>query len=166
MAVMRVEAAGWRSESGVAHLLLAAVVVVVAGVAIAALYDSTRSSPPDQSPSGSTLAPTGGATRHIDAAAVARTVGPAVVDLDVSLASGDHASATGMVLTPAGEVVTNNHSIAGATAITARIAGTGATYAGTVLGYDVSRDVAVLELADASGLSSIERADPSALAER
>jgi S1-C subfamily serine protease len=162
---MRVEGAGWRSESGVAHLLLAAVVVVVAGLAIAALYDSTRSSSPDQSPSGSTLAPTGGATRNIDAAAVARTVAPAVVDLDVSLADGGRASATGMMLTPAGEVVTNNHSIAGATAITARVAGTGRTYVGTVLGYDVSHDVAVVELADASGLPTIERADSSVLAD-
>jgi S1-C subfamily serine protease len=146
----------------VAHLLLIAVLVVAAGLAIAALYDSTRSSPSDRSPSGPTP---GGATPTIDAAAVARTVGPAVVELEVSLASGGHASATGMVLTPAGEVVTNNHSIAGATAITARIAGTGVRYVGTVLGYDVSRDVAVLQLADASGLASIERADPSALAE-
>src|SRR6476646_4400652 len=138
MAGMRVEAPGWRSESGVAHLLL------VAGLAIAALYDSTRSSPPDRSQAGPTP---DGKTPTIDAAAVARAVGPAVVDLDVSLADGGHASATGMVLTPDGEVVTNNHSIAGATAITARVAGTGVTYMGTVLGYDVSRDIAVLELA-------------------
>ena len=96
--------------------------------------------------------------------AVARTVGPAVVDLDVALADGGHASATGMVLTPAGEVVTNNHSIAEATAITARVAGTGRTYVGTVLGYDVTNDVAVLGLAGASGLATIEPADSSALA--
>jgi S1-C subfamily serine protease len=87
-----------------------------------------------------------------------------MVDLEVSLASGGHASATGMVLTPAGEVVTNNHSVAGATAITARIAGTGRTYVGTVLGYDVTDDVAVIGLAGASGLPTIEPADSSALA--
>jgi S1-C subfamily serine protease len=132
------------------HLLLVAVVVVVGVVAVVALYDSTRTS-----------APTG--TQPLDAAAVARTVGPAVVDLDVSL-DGGHTSATGMVVTPTGEVVTNNHSIVGATAITARIAGTGRTYVGTVVGYDVPNDVAVLQLADASGLATIERGDPSALA--
>ena len=162
MTSMRVERPGWRSESGVAHLLLIVVVVVAAGLAIAALYDSTRSSRPDRSPAGPIA---GGATPTIDAAGVARSVGPAVVDLQVSLADGGHASATGMVLTPAGEVVTNNHSILGATAITARIAGTGATYVGTVLGYDVSRDVAVLGLAAASGLPTIERGDRPALAD-
>ena len=95
---------------------------------------------------------------------MARAVGPAVVDLDVALADGGHASATGMVLTPAGEVVTNNHSIAEATAITARVAGTGRTYVGTVLGYDVTNDVAVLGLEGASGLATIKPGESSALA--
>jgi len=90
-----------------------------------------------------------------DIGAVGRKVGPAIVDLEVSLAGGGHASATGMVVTPAGEVVTNNHSIAGATAITARIAGAGSSYSATVLGYDVTDDVAVLGLVGASGLTTI-----------
>jgi S1-C subfamily serine protease len=145
---MRAESPGRWSESGIAHLLLVAVVVIVATLAIVALYDSAHTSTP-----------------RTDSEAVARAVGPAVVDLEVSLAGGGHASATGMVLTPAGEVVTNNHSIAQATSITARIAGTGRTYVGTVLGYDVTDDVAVLGLADASGLPTIERANPSALAD-
>ena len=122
MAGIRVEAAGWRSRAGVAHLLLAAVVVVIAGLAIAALYDSTRSSSPDRRPSQRCRRLV--ARRETSTLRrIARTVGPAVVDLEVSLGSGDHASATGMVITPSGEVVTNNHSNAGATAMTARIAG-------------------------------------------
>jgi S1-C subfamily serine protease len=143
---------------------MVAVVLVVAILAIVALYDSGRTSTPSRAQSRSSVPVTRGATRPIDTEAVARTVGPAVVDLEVSLAGGGHASATGMVLTPAGEVVTNNHSIADATAITARVAGTGRAYVGTVLGYDVTDDVAVLGLAGASGLATIEPADSSAIA--
>ena len=152
---MRADQQARGSESGVAHLLLLAVIVVVAAVAIVALHDSERTSSRRQA---------AGKTRPADAEAVAQTLGPAVVDLDVSLPGGGRASATGMVLTPAGEVVTNNHVIAEATAITARVAGTGRTYVATVLGYDATDDVAVLGLDDASGLPTIAPADASTLA--
>jgi S1-C subfamily serine protease len=151
-------------ESGFAHLLLLAVVLVVAAVAIVALYDSAQTPTSERAGSRSSKRVTGPTAPPTDIEAVARKVGPAIVDVEVALAGGGHASATGMVLTPGGEVVTNNHSIAGATAITARIAGAGPTYAATVLGYDATDDVAVLGLAGASGLTTIEPADSSALA--
>jgi S1-C subfamily serine protease len=151
------------AESGVVHLLVAAVVLVVAVLVIVALSDSARTS--TSQPSRSSPPVGRGGARPIDAEAVARRVGPAVVDLEVSLAGGGHASATGMVLTAAGEVVTSNHSIAQATAITARIGGAGRMYAATVVGYDVTDDVAVLALTGASGLATLEPADASALAD-
>ena len=63
-----------------------------------------------------------------------------------------------MLLTSAGEVITNNNAIAGATAIAVK-AGAGKTYAATVRGYDVSDDVAVLGLDGASGLPTINLGD-------
>jgi S1-C subfamily serine protease len=161
---MRATERGRWPESGFAHLLLLAVVLVVAAVAIVALYDSAQTPTSERARSRSSEPGTGPTMPPTDSETVARKVGPAIVDIEVSLAGGGHASATGMVVTPAGEVVTNNHSIAGATAITARIAGAGPTYAATVLGYDVTDDVAVLGLAGASGLPTIENADSSALA--
>lgn len=64
------------------------------------------------------------------------------------------AAGTGVVLTADGLVVTNNHVVAGATEITVTIGTTGETYAATVVGTDATADVAVLQLAGASGLAT------------
>ena len=62
---------------------------------------------------------------------------------------------TGMVVTPSGEVLTNNHVIRGATSIQVSDAASGRTYSATVVGYDLGVDVAVLELKHASGLATV-----------
>ena len=65
------------------------------------------------------------------------------------------AAGTGMILTSDGEVVTNHHVVAGATTVKATVMSTGRTYTATVVGSDTKDDVAVLQLADASGLSTV-----------
>ena len=83
-------------------------------------------------------------------------VGSGVVVIDTNLAyEGGAAAGTGMVLTSSGEVLTNNHVIAGATGITVVVPGTGHRYSARVVGYDVSDDVAVLKLRDASNLKTV-----------
>jgi S1-C subfamily serine protease len=57
------------------------------------------------------------------------------------------------VLTSTGEVLTNNHVIEGATSIKAIDIGNGKTYTATVVGYDATQDVAVIQLQNASGLT-------------
>jgi S1-C subfamily serine protease len=59
-----------------------------------------------------------------------------------------------MILTSDGEILTNNHVVDGATSISVTISSTGATYTATVVGTDPTDDVAVLQLADASGLQT------------
>jgi S1-C subfamily serine protease len=89
-------------------------------------------------------------------AGVAATVDPGLVDIDVTLGyPGERGSATGMVLTPSGEVLTNNHVVNGATSITATDIGNGRTYRARVVGYDRTHDVAVLQLQGASGLQTV-----------
>ena len=61
-----------------------------------------------------------------------------------------------MVLTSDGIVLTNNHVISGATTISVTDVGNGKTYKATVVGYDRSHDIAVLQLANASGLSVVK----------
>jgi S1-C subfamily serine protease len=68
-----------------------------------------------------------------------------------------------MVLTSNGLVLTNNHVIEGATSITARDVGNGKVYTATVVGYDVSKDVAVLQLKDASGLATVKLGNSSSV---
>jgi S1-C subfamily serine protease len=64
------------------------------------------------------------------------------------------AAGTGMVLTSSGEVLTNNHVINGATKITVSIVATGSTYTADVVGTDPTDDIAVLQLEQASGLTT------------
>jgi S1-C subfamily serine protease len=95
---------------------------------------------------------------------VAATVNPGLVDINTTLGYQRSAAAgTGMVLTSSGVVLTNNHVINGATSITAVDVGNGRTYKATVVGYDVTHDVAVLQLQDASGLATVSIGDSSSV---
>jgi S1-C subfamily serine protease len=61
---------------------------------------------------------------------------------------------TGLVLTSDGEIVTNHHVVAGATSIRVIVESTGQSYTAKVVGADAKDDVAVLQLEDASGLTT------------
>lgn len=100
--------------------------------------------------SGSGNAPAG-----VNTSAIASQVDPALVDIDTTLAQGGAAAGTGMVLTSAGLVLTNNHVIENATTINVQVVGTHQTYSATVLGYSVTDDVALLKLQNASGLKTV-----------
>jgi S1-C subfamily serine protease len=87
-----------------------------------------------------------------------------IVDVNTVLGlQSARAAGTGMVLTSTGEILTNNHVISGATSISVTVVATGATYKATVVGYDPTQDVAVLQAGGASGLATITptRALPS-----
>ncbi len=109
---------------------------------------------PDASPSGG-AATTPQSTGTVDASAVAAIIDPALVDI-VSTFSYQRAegAGTGIVLTSTGEILTNNHVIAGATSIRVTDVGNGKTYSASVVGYDAAHDVAVLQLKGASGLKT------------
>jgi S1-C subfamily serine protease len=95
-------------------------------------------------------------------AAAASEVDSGLVDINTTLADGEGAAAgTGMVVTSNGEVITNNHVISEATKITATDIANGKTYTARVVGYDRTDDVAVLALADASGLSTVKLGNSS-----
>jgi S1-C subfamily serine protease len=66
-----------------------------------------------------------------------------------------------MVLNSSGLVLTNNHVIENATKITATSVATGKTYPAKVVGYDVTGDVAEIQLQGASGLDPITAANPA-----
>ncbi len=96
---------------------------------------------------------------------IAAKVSAGVVDIDTKLGYQQAAAAgTGMVITANGDVLTNNHVIDGATSITATIVTTGKTYTATVVGTDVTADIAVLHLQGASGLTTVPTGDSSTVA--
>ncbi|HEY5389818.1 MAG TPA: trypsin-like peptidase domain-containing protein [Solirubrobacteraceae bacterium] len=87
-------------------------------------------------------------------ASVTGKIDPGIVDINTLTGNGP-AAGTGMVVTPQGEVITNNHVITGASSISVRDVGNGRTYSAHVVGYDHSHDVAVLQLENASGLATV-----------
>jgi len=93
---------------------------------------------------------------------IASRVDPAIVDVTSTLGY-QHATAkgTGIVLTANGEILTNNHVINGATSISVTDVGNGKTYKATVVGYNESHDIAVLQLSGASGLTTATTGDSS-----
>jgi S1-C subfamily serine protease len=127
-----------------------------------------RFSPRGANPSsGSSLFPqsSGGSsttTPSASDASVATQIDPGLVDVNTETSSGA-AAGTGMVVTSGGEVITNNHVISGATRISVYDIGNGRTYTARVVGYDRSQDVAVIQLENASGLSTVPLGNSSTL---
>ena len=96
---------------------------------------------------------------------IATGVDPGLVDINTTLSYQDEeAAGTGMVLTSNGEVLTNNHVIEGATSISVTDIGNGKTYTASVVGYDRSHDVAVIQLHGASGLQTVTTGNSSKVA--
>jgi S1-C subfamily serine protease len=92
-------------------------------------------------------------------AAIAAKVAPAVVDINVNFSyQNAQGAGTGIVLTSNGVVLTNNHVIDGATSINVTDVGNGRTYSASVLGFDPSQDVALIQLHGASGLRTAKLA--------
>ena len=96
---------------------------------------------------------TGTGTGTTREATAAESVG--VVDVTTVIDYGQaEAAGTGVVLTPNGEILTNNHVVGGATKITVTVVSTSRSYPATVVGTDAGDDVAVLQLSGASGLDT------------
>ena len=89
---------------------------------------------------------------------------PAVVDVVSTLGDQNSTAAgTGIVLTSSGEVLTNNHVINGATSIKVRDVADGRVYSASVVGYDASHDVAVIQMKGASGLPTADLGNSSSV---
>lgn len=160
-----------RTTALVAALLLVGAVSLAAisaghifvGRPVSASTPQSTSTPRSSSPSGTTSAgQSSTSSRPLTTSAIAAKVDPGLVDVNVvfGLARG-RGAATGMVLTPSGEVLTNNHVVQGATSISVTDIGNGKTYSASVVGYDRTSDVAVLQLHGASGLQTVPLGDSS-----
>jgi S1-C subfamily serine protease len=99
-----------------------------------------------------------GAAGHTASARVKAGANVGIVDIYTTLGyTNGRAAGTGMILTRSGEVLTNNHVISGATKFKVVDVTTHRRYSATVVGYSVSRDIALLQLAHASGLRTVKR---------
>ncbi|MGW3744832.1 S1C family serine protease [Streptomyces sp. NPDC005146] len=153
---------GRRAKRPVA--LLAAVAIaaaVVGGVTATAVgqFTGTGSSGTDSSSvvSGTTVSQSSTGT----VAGVAKAVSPTIVEIGATSTAGE-STGSGVIITSDGEIVTNNHVIAGASSIKVTLS-TGRTYTAKVVGTDADKDLALIELEGASGLKTATLGDSSGI---
>lgn len=121
-----------------------------------ALPADPLSDPPSETSPAATPAAT------LDKAAIAASVNRSVVNITSTLGLRNaRAAGTGVVLSSTGLVLTNNHVIAGATAISGVTVANGRSFPATVVGYDRTHDIAVIQLGNVSGLTRLGVADSS-----
>ena len=95
--------------------------------------------------------------------AIVNKVAPGLVIINTTLQyNSERAAATGMVINSDGLVLTNNHVIEDSTSITAQTAN-GHQYRAKVLGYDVTGDIALIQLEGASGLKTVPLGDSASV---
>ena len=146
-----------KRHRGRTMLGLAATAVVAAGVGAGAAVGLSNGG-------GSGANATSTSKEVLSTSQIASKVDPAIVDVKSTLGyQGAYSLGTGIVLTSDGVILTNNHVINGATSISVTDIGNSKTYKATVVGYDESRDIAVLKLSGASGLTTASTGDSSSL---
>ncbi len=91
----------------------------------------------------------------LDIQGVLDKVQPAVVAIGVTGFEGRGAG-TGMILTPDGEVLTNNHVVEGAARIQVTLNGESEPRQADLVGAEASADLAVIKIRGASGLPTVE----------
>lgn len=82
---------------------------------------------------------------------VAKAVSPSIVEINATSNAGE-STGSGVIITSDGEIITNNHVISGATAIKVSTSD-GKTYTAKVVGTDSKKDLALIKLENASGLT-------------
>jgi len=123
--------------------------------------------PASSSTPSSTSSPSATASGSRSVASIAASVEPGVVDIQTSIVSVggvEQAAGTGMIVTPSGEVLTNNHVVEDASSIKVSIEGRSGTYTAKVLGTDVTQDVALLQIEGVSNLPYVTLGNSSAVA--
>jgi S1-C subfamily serine protease len=154
-----------------AFLVLIAVVAAAAGAGIgwslaravnnhqAAQSSSQPLTPITQVTPGTSAPANGAGTTE----AIASKVRPAIVDINTVLGNGQ-AAGTGMLISPTGEILTNNHVVTGSTSITVTLQGDSRDFTAHVIGVNVSQDVAVIQIdQNVSGLPTVTFADSSSV---
>ncbi|MEU3277700.1 S1C family serine protease [Streptomyces antibioticus] len=132
--------------------LLAAVAIVAAAIGGGTAYGIQELTGRNETVASSTttsVVPTG---KTGDVATIAAAVSPSVVEVSATL-SGGASTGSGVIISSDGEIVTNNHVIAGASSIKVTTSD-GTSYTARVVGTDSKKDLALVKLENASGLKA------------
>lgn len=119
---------------------------------------------PAQVPSQAADQPSPTPAGAIDAAAIVSSVKKSLVTITSTLGQPNaHVTGTGVIVSGDGLVLVNDHAVAGATAIIGVPVADGHTFQASVVGFDRAHDIAVLQLAGATGLSRVTVANSSSV---
>ncbi|MFE9596996.1 S1C family serine protease [Streptomyces hokutonensis] len=132
--------------------LLAAVAIVAAAVGGGTAYAFQQLTGKDTVATTSTTTAVVPSSKRGDVATIAATVSPSVVEVEATLSNGTSTGA-GVIITTDGQIVTNNHVISGATSVKVKTSN-GKSYTAKVVGTDSKKDLALLQLENASGLTA------------
>jgi len=151
-----------RKQRGMGTIVAAAVIagLVGGGAGFGGAYALLGDQP------GTTLTSSPQGSGAVDAApgsvtAAAQTVLPSTVDIRATLAQGE-AEGSGVVLSANGDILTNNHVVAGSRDLSVTLSD-GSEHPATVVGTSPSYDIAVIRLQGASGLTPSTLGDSSSL---
>ena len=141
------------------YLTVAAVAAVV-GAGLTVAFAGSGSSPTAGVSSSGVPSPhnnQAGSGPGLNQGTVERKVKPGLVDITSTLTyASETAEGTGMILSPSGLVLTNNHVIDGSTEVKVTLADNSSqSYTARVVGYDSTDDVALLQLTGATGLATV-----------
>ncbi|TQM38269.1 S1C family serine protease [Pseudonocardia cypriaca] len=117
-------------------------------------------------PAGTTLSSAPQGSSSVNAApgtvtAAAQTVLPSTVDIRATLPQGE-AEGSGIILSAGGDILTNNHVVAGSRQLTVTLQD-GSEHPATVVGTSPSYDIAVIRLQGATGLTPATLGDSNSL---
>ncbi|MER5585779.1 trypsin-like peptidase domain-containing protein [Streptomyces asoensis] len=130
--------------------LLAAVAIVAAAIGGGTAYGIQELTGKSEVVSSSTTTSVVPSSKTGDVATIAAAVSPSVVEVSATLSNGT-STGSGVIITSAGEIITNNHVISGATSIKVKTSD-GRSYTAQVVGTDSKKDLALIKLENASGL--------------
>ncbi|MGY0068255.1 S1C family serine protease [Streptomyces sp. QTS137] len=132
--------------------LLAAVAIVAAAVGGGTAYGiqelADGGTVTSSSSAGTSVVPAG---QKGTVSGVAEAVSPSIVEINAESNAGS-STGSGVIITDDGEIITNNHVVSGASSVEVRTSD-GRTYTADVVGTESSKDLALIKLRDASGLT-------------
>jgi putative serine protease PepD len=135
---------------------------VIGGGAGALIGNATDHSTSAAATSGANSAVNASAKLDGTVASVVKAVDPSVVEINATSADGK-STGSGVIITGDGQIVTNNHVIAGASQISVTYTN-GKTATASLVGADPQKDLALIKVRGASGLAAATLGDSSTVA--
>ncbi|MDQ0600747.1 putative serine protease PepD [Streptomyces canus] len=131
--------------------LLAAVAIVAAAIGGGTAYGIQELTGNDTVTSSSTSTNVIPSSAKGTVSGVAKAVSPSIVEINATLSNGS-STGSGVIITGDGEIITNNHVVSGASSIKVSTSD-GKEYTAKVVGTDSAKDLALIKLENASGLT-------------